>query len=104
MAKKKSIEITPQKPMKDLDAFVHGDAPGDASAPPVKSRKQAAPSRAGSQKPLPRGARERKDGTVVRPLTIYLPVDLAKKLAVYCAENDMETSEVIAEGVRSVVG
>jgi hypothetical protein len=42
----------------------------------------------------------RKDGRELRRTTIYLPTDLARQLAVYCAERDSEMSDVIAAAVR----
>ena len=40
-----------------------------------------------------------RDGRRVRQLTAYLPEDLAKRLAFYCAEHDADKSAVIAEAV-----
>ncbi len=39
----------------------------------------------------------RKDGRTLRRMTIYLPVESAKRLAVHCAENNVDISEVVAE-------
>lgn len=104
MTKKKTPEISPTKPVKDLDAFVHGERTEQAPAATTNAGwKPTRPAAGVESKRLPRGARERKDGTVVRQLTIYLPVDLAKKLAIFCAEHDRETSDVIAEGLGLVV-
>jgi len=41
----------------------------------------------------------RTDGRELRRMTIYLPADLAKRLAVRCAELDADLSAVIAEAV-----
>ena len=90
--------------MRDLDAFIQGEQTEHAPVPSTHAvRKPTRSGAAADSKRLPRGARERKDGTIVRQLTIYVPVDLAKKLAIFCAEHDRDTSEVIAEGVSLVV-
>jgi len=104
MTKKKTPEISPTKPVKDLDAFIHGERTEQTPAATTHAARKPTRSAVGAEsKRLPRGARERKDGTVVRQLTIYLPVDLAKRLAIFCAEHDRETSEVIAQGVSLIV-
>jgi hypothetical protein len=41
----------------------------------------------------------RSDGREVRRLTLYLPADLAKRLAVFCAEHDADMSDVVSEAV-----
>jgi len=41
----------------------------------------------------------RTDGRELRRMTVYLPADLAKRLAVRCAELDADLSAVIAEAV-----
>jgi hypothetical protein len=47
-----------------------------------------------------RGLLARKDGRELRRMTIYLPSDLARRLAVLCAEQDMEMSDVVTRAVR----
>lgn len=46
----------------------------------------------------------RSDGREVRRLTIYLPADLAKRLAVHCAEHDEDMSDVVSEAVAKRLG
>lgn len=47
-----------------------------------------------------KGVRVRKtDGAEMRATTVHLPVDLARRLAVYCAENDRKLSDVVAEAI-----
>jgi hypothetical protein len=36
-------------------------------------------------------------------MTVYLPVDLAKKLALYCVEHDQDHSSAIAHAVTAMV-
>jgi hypothetical protein len=45
-----------------------------------------------------------KDGRIVRRLTIYLPADLAKKLAVHCAQRGEDLSDVVTEAVSKRLG
>jgi hypothetical protein len=45
--------------------------------------------------------RIRKDGTAMRSTTIHLPVPLAKRLAVHCANKDQRQSEAIADALTA---
>jgi hypothetical protein len=54
---------------------------------------------ASQSKPKRSAIVERKDGRELRRMTIYLPVKLAKRLAVHCAENDQDMSSVVVEAV-----
>jgi hypothetical protein len=42
----------------------------------------------------------RKDGRMLKRMTLYLPSDLAKRLAVYCAEHEIDMSTIVTESVR----
>src|SRR2546427_8452163 len=42
----------------------------------------------------------RKDGRTLKRMTLYLPADLAKRLAVHCAEQEIDMSAVVTEAVR----
>lgn len=42
----------------------------------------------------------RKDGRKLKRMTLYLPADLAKRLAIHCAERDVDMSAVVTEAVR----
>ena len=44
--------------------------------------------------------RTRGGERVVKRMTIYLPADLAKRLAVRCAEQDRQISDTIADAVE----
>ncbi len=76
-----------------------GDAPtserseAHATAAPVET---AAPPR----KHVPKSVVARSDGRTLRRMTVYLPDDLARKLAIYCATEDQEMSAVVSEAVR----
>lgn len=43
---------------------------------------------------------KRRDGRELHRLTIYLPVDLARQLRVFCALSDQEMSRFVTEAVR----
>ena len=45
----------------------------------------------------------RKDGRALRRKTLYLPQDLAVRLAVYCAQNDTTESDAIALAVTRLL-
>ena len=53
---------------------------------------------------VPRGVLARKDGRELRRMTLYLPSELARRLAVYCAELDLEMSDVVTAAVRVHLG
>ncbi len=48
----------------------------------------------------PRAVLARKDGRELRRMTLYLPSELARRLAVYCAEHDLEMSDVVTAAVQ----
>lgn len=67
-------------------------------------RKVEAPAPAPEAPPPQKGASKsvvaRHDGRTLRRMTLYLPDDLARKLAVYCARKDREMSAAVTEAVR----
>lgn len=44
--------------------------------------------------------RERKDGVQTRSTSIHLPVDLGRRIKMYCAQNDLRQNEVILEAIE----
>ncbi len=56
-----------------------------------------------SMEPTKRGVVRRKDGSEFKRTTIYLRVELARKLAVYCAQTDRDMSEVIDEALEKIL-
>ena len=42
---------------------------------------------------------ERKDGRHLRRMTVYLPPDMHKRLALFCVENERDMSDVIREAL-----
>lgn len=82
----------------DVERFVQA-APG-APAPPAEPPRSVPPRRGA------RGARglvARKDGRELRRMTVYLPSDLARELALHCAERDLDASAVVSEAVRRLL-
>ncbi len=67
-------------------------------------RRAEAPAPAPEAPPPQKGASKsvvaRHDGRTLRRMTLYLPDDLARKLAVYCARKDREMSAAVTEAVR----
>ena len=54
--------------------------------------------------PRRRGVVVRKDGRELKRLCLYLPSQLAGALAVYCASNDRDNSDVVSEAVAKFLG
>ena len=61
---------------------------------------RAAKARPTNRKGAPRSLVARSDGRTLRRMTLYLPEELARKLAIYCAREDQEMSSVVSEAVR----
>lgn len=59
------------------------------------------PSPSAPRQNVPRSVVARTDGRTLRRMTLYLPDELARKLAVYCARKDLEMSVVVSEAVRA---
>lgn len=71
----------------------------------IEAPKKKAQTKEGAT-PAPRRTQvlARKDGRTLRRMTLYLPVDLARRLAVHCAESDMDMSTVVTEALRKHLG
>lgn len=65
-----------------------------------KSEPSPSPSPSAPRQNVPRSVVARTDGRTLRRMTLYLPDELARKLAVYCARKDLEMSVVVSEAVR----
>ena len=61
---------------------------------------RAAKARPAGRKGAPKSVVARSDGRTLRRMTLYLPEELARKLAIYCAREDQEMSAVVSEAVR----
>jgi hypothetical protein len=96
-----------------VDKFVSGDA---AEAAPASSERpaevandadtaasgaEATPARSPSSR---RGIVERRDGRVLRRLTVYLPPDLARTLVVRAAGEGVDVSELAEQAFREFIG
>src|SRR5216110_1245560 len=83
------------------NAFVAG-APAKRTG---ASKASSAPGAPGASSPGP-GRRKlvpRSNGQPVRRLVAYSPPDLAKRLAVHCALEDLDASGAIVEAVRRML-
>lgn len=54
-------------------------------------------------RPASKSLVERRDGRALRRMTVYLPDDLARALAVYCAREDLDLSTAVTESVRRLL-
>lgn len=54
-------------------------------------------------RPASKSLVERRDGRALRRMTVYLPDDLARELAVYCAREDLDLSAAVTESVRRLL-
>lgn len=73
----------------------------------IEAPKKKAPTKAESvaqASPRRNQVLARKDGRTLRRMTLYLPVELARRLAVHCAETDTDMSNVVTEAVRKHLG
>lgn len=107
---KKPPSVSLRKPPAavDLDraeAFVRKPealSTGDPSTNVQTSERPNRPERSDGLKArgLPRGVVARSDGRTLRRMTLYLPDDLARRLAVHCARENHELSAFVSEAVR----
>ena len=86
---KKQVAVSLRKPPpSDLDEFVAATA----SLP-------IAPRRFGEEGPVVDGRTGQK-----RELTVYIPVELARRLALRCAELDRDVSNFVADALSKALG
>lgn len=108
MGKKPALSLRKPPAPVDLSAaerFVRSTDPGGGAQTSERSDVQRPVSLLPAPAPvLSRGVLARKDGRELRRMTLYLPSDLARRLAVYCAEHDIEMSEVVTAAVRVHLG
>lgn len=79
----------------DVRASERPDVEASNNPPP-----RAAPAKGKPGRKLPKSLVARSDGRTLRRMTLYLPDDLARRLAVHCAREDQEMSAVVSEAVR----
>lgn len=95
---KPAIQVRKPPPLDQAEAFVRGDVQtSEPSSVQVPERSAAQPSKPSRDR---KAVLERIGGRKVRRMTVYLPVDLATRLAVTCAKQDRDLSDVIAEAVE----
>jgi hypothetical protein len=87
------VTVRKPSPAVDLETFVSG---GERSSVQTSKGLKAKTSKPPTAR---RGVLQRKDGRSLRRMTVYLPVDLAKRLAIRCAEEDRDISDLIAHAV-----
>lgn len=90
-------DVRTSEPLGEMVAQVVPNPAG--GRPDVQTAVSLVPSSAPS-----RGVLARKDGRELRRMTLYLPSELARRLAVHCAELDLEMSDVVTAAVRVHLG
>lgn len=91
--KKPTASLRKPPAPKSVDDFVTGS--GQPQAPPAP--RSAAP----SAPPKSRTLVARKDGTERRRTTVYFEPELFKRLNVYCAQQDVEISQVVGQAIEA---
>ena len=102
---KKPPVVAPRKPPAavdpiEADRFVSAGTKTSERSD-VQTSNRAKPA---SVRGKPKSLVERQDGRTLKRMTVYLPVDLAKRLAMHCVQNDRDVSETITEAVRRLMG
>lgn len=92
---KKRVAVSLRKPQTrdNVEAFVEGQG---AAAP-------TAASNAVLEKPMDAAPLLQHGALEYREMTLYLPVDVARQLSLYCMDRDCDVSRVVAEAVRKHV-
>lgn len=68
------------------------------------SQGETATARPAKEAPRRRALVLRQNGTERRRTTVYFEPELAKRLNVYCAQHDLEMSQVVGEAVEALLG
>jgi hypothetical protein len=95
MAKPKPT-VAIRRPPSDAEAFVAGQTKAPKRSDVQTSKRSDAP--AATTRP---GIVQRKDGRERRRLTVYLSPKLATQLAVHCAGQGLEMSDVIEQALAA---
>jgi hypothetical protein len=90
---KKPVFSLRKPPEPAVEAFVAGERSGSQT-----SKRSNGKTAKGSS--VRSSVLQRKDGRSLRRMTVYLPTDLAKRLAVRCAEEDRDISDLISQAVE----
>lgn len=91
---RKAEEVT------DVQTSERPDVQTSHTTPTEQPTPRAAKARPAGRKGAPKSVVARSDGRTLRRMTLYLPEELARKLAIYCARKDQEMSAVVSEAVR----
>lgn len=90
---------TPERPEPQTSERSNAKAPKPPNAQTSKRSGAQRSKRPDVQTSRPKSIVTRTDGRELRRMTVYLPPDLAKRLAVRCVEMDREMSDAVAEAV-----
>jgi hypothetical protein len=72
-----------------------------AAARPKKPAAAPAPEPAAAPAPKTRGMVERAGGAQIRRITAYLPPELAKRLALFALEHDLDKNRVVVQAIEA---
>lgn len=86
-------EVPPEPPAAE-------QAPAPANAQTVKLSDAQAAERPEEEPLRSKSLVKRGSGRVLRRMTLYLPEDLARELAIYCASEYLELSGVATQAIR----
>lgn len=92
---RKAEEVVNVQTSERPDVETSHATPAEAS-----TAQRAAKARPANRKGAPKSVVARSDGRTLRRMTLYLPEELARKLAIYCAREDQEMSAVVSDAVR----
>lgn len=97
--KKPTASLRKPPAPKSVDDFVTGS--GQPQAPPAPPPAPRSAGQKPSASPKSRTLVARKDGTERRRTTVYFEPEMFKRLNVYCAQHDLEISQVVGEAVEA---
>lgn len=86
--------------LENLDAQAPGRSGDPAERSNARRTRRSGTRTSGRSDVRAVGLVERADGRQRRRLTIYLPVELAKRLVVHCAAGELEMSDVVTDAVE----
>lgn len=102
MPTKPTITIRPPPPAdaEKINAFVEKTEEAiSVRASPRQGVKTSR--RPGAKAPLPKTVQHRKDGTLAKRMTVWMPNELAVRLSVQCATEQRDVSSALAEAAEA---